>query len=394
MTESTTAGSAQHTAATPAAPDLLYSEIEEELRASVRSLLADRCPPEAVLGRCEGPEPYDPALWQSLAADMGTAGLHVPEELGGAGASPREVAVVLEELGRSAAPTPYLGHTVLACTALTAAGTPEAHELLSGLASGSRRGTLALPLSTAPGGQLAAPARTDGAGRLTGRIPAVADATGFAGDDILLVPVNGPRGMELYAVEAGAAGTSVTPRVSLDLTRPIADIALEGAAARLLAGPDRAEEAVGQALLTGAGLLASEQLGIAEWCLDSTVSYLRERRQFGRTVGSFQALKHRLAELWLAVAGARAAARNAADALASGRPDAAVAVAVAQAHCGDTAVLAAEECVQLHGGIGMTWELPAHLYLKRAKADQIALGSPGRHREALAGLVSLPAPGA
>ena len=145
-------------------------------------------------------------------------------------------------------------------------------------------------------------------------------------------------------------------------------------------------------LLAGAGLLASEQLGVAEWCLEETVRHTRERHQFNRPVGSFQALKHRMAQLWLEVVSARAAARNAADALAADSPDAAVAVAVAQAYTSRVAVHAAEECVQLHAGIGMTWEHPAHLYLKRAKSDEIALGTPGSHREALAELVDLEAP--
>ncbi|CAO0829314.1 hypothetical protein SMICM17S_07576 [Streptomyces microflavus] len=150
--------------------------------------------------------------------------------------------------------------------------------------------------------------------------------------------------------------------------------------------------AVRRGLLAGAGLLASEQLGIAERCLTETVRHTRERHQFNRPVGSFQALKHRMAQLWLEVVSARAAARNAADALATGSPDAPLAVAVAQAYCSGVAVHAAEECVQLHGGIGMTWEHPAHLYLKRAKADSLAYGSAGSHREEVAELAELPAP--
>ncbi|GAA1070058.1 acyl-CoA dehydrogenase family protein [Kitasatospora arboriphila] len=366
--------------------DLLYSEVEEELRSSVRALLADHCPPEAILARCEGPAPYDPALWRKLAADLGAAGLQVPEALGGAGASLRETAVVLEELGRSAAPVPFLGSAVLATTALLACG---AEELLSALAGGERTAALAVPLSTAPGTGFPATVRVDGAGTLNGRITSVADALVA---DVLLVPAAGPDGAALYAVEAAAAGLAVARRTSLDLTRPLADLALTGVPARAVAVGADAEEAVRQALLTGAGLLASEQLGIAEWCLSTTVAYLKDRTQFARPVGSFQALKHRLADLWLEIVGARAAARYAADVLARGDADAEVAVAVAQAHCGAVAVRAAEECVQLHGGIGMTWEHPAHLYLKRAKADQIALGTPGTHRAALARLVDLPAP--
>jgi alkylation response protein AidB-like acyl-CoA dehydrogenase len=142
------------------------------------------------------------------------------------------------------------------------------------------------------------------------------------------------------------------------------------------------------ALTTGAALLASEQVGLAQWCLDTTVGYLKNRYQFGRQVGSFQALKHRLADLWTRVAQARAVARYAAASI--GTDDAAVAAALAQAYCAETAVLAAEECVQLHGGIGFTWEHPAHLYLKRAKSSAIALGTPDRHRAVLANLVNLP----
>ncbi|MDG9705386.1 acyl-CoA dehydrogenase family protein [Streptomyces sp. DH37] len=373
--------------------DLLYSEIEEELRASVRALLADRCPPESVLARCETGEPYDRGLWRTLARDLGAASLAVPEKAGGAGASLREVAVVLEELGRAAAPTPYLGSTVLATTALLAledADGGEAADLLASLAAGERTAAPAVPLSAVPGtGAFPSAVRADSAGTLSGTVTSVADAVAA---DVLLVPAEGRDGPGLYAVETSAAALSVVPRTSLDLTRPLADVTFGGTAARRLAGAERAPAALERALLTGAGLLASEQLGIAEWCLTATVGHLTERRQFGRQLGSFQALKHRLADLWLEVVGARAAARYAADTLATGDPDAPVAVAVAASHCGELAVRAAEECVQLHGGIGMTWEHPAHLYLKRAKADQIALGTPDRHRAALAALVDLPAP--
>lgn len=366
--------------------DLLYSSVEEDLRAAVRAVLTDHCPPSATLARCESAAPYDAKLWHTLARELGVTGLQVPETLGGAGASLRETAVVLEELGRAAAPTPYLGSAVLATTALLAC---DAAELLAPTASGGRTATLAVPLSTAPGGGFPAAVRADAAGTLTGTVTSVAD---LAAADLLVVPATAQDGPALYAVDATAAGLTRTPRGSLDLTRPLADLTLHGTPARRIADPATARAALEQALLTGAGLLASEQLGIAEWCLAATVAHLRERHQFGRPVGSFQAVKHRLADLWLDVAGARAAARNAADALATADQDAALAVAVAQAYCGDVAVRAAEECVQLHGGIGMTWEHPAHLYLKRAKADQIALGTPGHHRAALTALADLPAP--
>jgi alkylation response protein AidB-like acyl-CoA dehydrogenase len=179
--------------------------------------------------------------------------------------------------------------------------------------------------------------------------------------------------------------------VSLDLTRPLYDVTLTDVPARLLAAGDAAVAALDRALTVGAAILASEQLGIAQACLDLTVDYLKTRYQFGRLIGSYQALKHRAADLWASVTQARAVARYAAACVASDDPDTPVAVALAQAYCSGVAVRAAEECVQLHGGIGFTWEHPAHLYLKRAKSTSLALGSAARHRSALGRLVDLPA---
>jgi alkylation response protein AidB-like acyl-CoA dehydrogenase len=207
--------------------------------------------------------------------------------------------------------------------------------------------------------------------------------------DVLLVPVEADGGVEIRAVEASAAG--IDPVVSLDMSRQIADLSFEGAASRVVVPASSGEAAVRESLRAGAALLASEQVGIAQWCLETTVAYLKERRQFGRVVGGFQALKHRLADMYVMVEQARAAARYAAATAAEGDPDAEVAASVAQAYCSDVAVKVAEECVQLHGGIGMTWEHPAHLYLKRAKADQIAFGTASEHRAHLAALVDLPA---
>jgi alkylation response protein AidB-like acyl-CoA dehydrogenase len=206
---------------------------------------------------------------------------------------------------------------------------------------------------------------------------------------VLLVPADGvPAG--LYAVDVSDPGVTIAPVVSLDQTRALADVTLDGAAARALAsGPD-ADRAVASALVAGAAMLAAEQLGVAGRCLEMTVTYLKERYQFARPIGSFQALKHRAADLWVAISQARAASRYAAACLADGDADAPVAVALAKAACGDAATLAAQECVQLHGGIGFTWEHPAHLYLKRATSSSIAFGTPDWHRASLASLASLP----
>ncbi|MEU6537309.1 acyl-CoA dehydrogenase family protein [Streptomyces sp. NPDC047000] len=355
--------------------DLLYSEEEEALRAAVRDLLTDHCDAHGVIARTESDTPHDPALWKALTEGMGLAGLLVPESLGGQGATPREAAVVLEELGRAVAPVPYLISAVVATEALLVCGDDE---LLTSLASGRTVGALAVGLHLAPGAPFPAVRAEDG--RLHGELTGIADAVAA---DVLLVPATDGG---LYAVRA--ADATVTPQTSLDLTRPLARVAFDGAPGRRLgaAGP-----AVGHALRSAAGLLASEQLGLAEGALTETVRYLKERRQFNRPVGGFQALKHRLARLWLEVVNLRAAARAAADALTTGQ-DTDLTVAVAQAYAAPVAVHAAEEALQLHGGIGMTWEHPVHLGLKRAKADSIAYGTAGAHRTALAGLADLQAP--
>jgi alkylation response protein AidB-like acyl-CoA dehydrogenase len=365
--------------------NLLYTDVEDQLRASVRDLLADRAQPASILARCETDKPYDLDLWRTLTGELGVGSLHVPEELGGQGASTREIAVVMEELGRSVAPVPFLGSAVLATTALLGVDAGDAvRELLDALGEGRLVGALAVSLGTAPGSPFPSTVEYDGAA-LRGSVRSVGDALAA---DVLVVPATGPDGPALHAVPVGQAGVTVTPVVSLDLTRPVADVALDGATSTVLAGD--AAAAVDSALWTAAGLLASEQVGLAEWCVSTTVAYLKERHQFGRPVGSFQALKHRLADLWQELALARAAARAAADTPGTS-DEARLLASLAQSLCSNVAVHAAEECVQLHGGIGMTWEHPAHLYLKRAKADQLVLGTPGRHRQLLAPLANLPA---
>lgn len=360
--------------------DLLYSDTEDALRDSVRHLFADRCPPDA-LNRAYDAAPQDfSGIWRTLAAELGVAGLLVPESLGGAGASAREAAVVMEEIGRAVAPVPFLSSAVLATVALLRAGDTET---VSALAAGELTAALVVPLSTAPGDPIAGP--DIGADGLTGTVTSVA---GAAEADVLVVPVAGPAGPELHTVPSAGGGVEVSPVLALDMTRPLASVRFSGVASSRV-GP--ADAALAEALNTGAALLASEQLGIAQWCFETTLAYAKQRKQFGRAIGSYQAIKHRLADLWFEVGAATAAARHAADTCAREDDDASIAAAVAQAYCSGIAVHAAEECVQLHGGIGMTWEYPAHLYLKRAKSDQLALGTAYRHRARLAELVDLPA---
>jgi alkylation response protein AidB-like acyl-CoA dehydrogenase len=359
--------------------DLLYSDTEDALRDSVRNLFADRCPPDLVARCYDSPPQQFSEVWRTLAAELGVAGLLIPESLGGAGASAREAAVVMEEIGRAIAPVPFFTSAVLATVALLGAGDTTT---VAGLAQGAVTAALAVPLSITPGDPVAGV--NIGAEGLTGQVSSVACA-GEA--DVLVVPVTGPDGLELHTVARGAAGLEVSPLLALDMTRPLADLRFSGVASSRV-GP--AEAALQVALETSAALLASEQLGVAQWCFDTTLAYVKQRKQFGRAIGSYQAIKHRLADLWLEVGSATAAARFAADTRARGDEDAGTAAAVAQAYCSDVAVHAAEECVQLHGGIGMTWEYPAQLYLKRAKSDQLALGTAYRHRARLAELVDLP----
>jgi alkylation response protein AidB-like acyl-CoA dehydrogenase len=432
--------------------DLLYSETERDLAAALADLLADRAAAADVIARIERTETYDTKLWRTVAAEIGIAGLLIPEALGGAGASYRELAAAAEQFGAFAAPIPYLGSAAVATAALlsaarsavadddrrrgghsayqhgaddpgglgsassgpaamaraaqlraaaaasagTAGSVPvsPAAGLLRQLADGSVTAALVVPVTTRSATPFPSTVRVagsdpaTGAAKLSGTVRAVADALPA---DVLLVPADGvPTG--LYLVDAAAPGVHRTPVVSLDMTRQLCEITFDGAAARQVAIGAAAQAAIAAGLSAGAVILAAEQLGLAQRCLDLTVAYARERRQFARQIGSFQAIKHRLADLWTSITQARAASRYAAACLADGDPDVEVAVALAKSACCDAAVTAAQECVQLHGGIGFTWEHPAHLYLKRAKAASLAFGTPGAHRAALAHLVDLPGP--
>jgi alkylation response protein AidB-like acyl-CoA dehydrogenase len=388
-----------------ALPDLLSSDAERALADSLSSLLADRGGLDKALARTESGQTYDDGLWQSVAADLGCAGLLIPEGQGGAGASYREAAAAAEALAAFVAPVPFLGSAVVATAALlsvtagageTSASARAVTDLLGRLAEGEVTAALAVPFATAPGAPYPTSVRlsgarpgdaADGIARLRGMVTGVADALPAG---VLLVPADGvPLGF--YLVDMAAPGVAKRPVVSLDMTRQLCDLSFDDAPGTLIASGPVASRALEAALAAGAGVLAAEQVGLAQRCLDMTVAYVSERRQFARPVGSFQALKHRLADLWVAVTQARAAARYAAACLATADPDAKVAVALAQAYCSEVAVQAAQECVQLHGGIGFTWEHPAHLYLKRAKADSIAFGTAYAHRAALASLVNLPA---
>jgi alkylation response protein AidB-like acyl-CoA dehydrogenase len=379
-------------------PDLLYSDAERALSDALASLLADRGGLDQTLARIESAQTYDDKLWQAIGADLGCAGLLIPERDGGAGASYREAAAAAEVLGRFVAPVPFLGSAVVATAALLSVGSQG--DLLAKMAGGGMTAALAVPFATAPGAAYPTSVRVAGArpgdaakrvARLRGMVAGVADALPAG---VLLVPADGvPSG--LYLVDMAAEGVAKAPVTSLDMTRQLCDLSFDDAPATLIASGQAASRALDAALAGGAGILAAELTGLAQRCLDMTVAYVKERKQFARPVGSFQGLKHRLADLWVSVTQARAASRYAAACLATGTlsnpGDAQVAVALAKAYCSETAVRAAQECVQMHGGIGFTWEHTPHLFLKRAKADSIGFGTADAHRAALASLVNLPA---
>lgn len=355
---------------------MLDTEEETELAQTLRGLLGKRAEWQSVLARTEQEQTTDLELWKQIAGELGLAGLAVPEELGGAGAGWREVGVVMTELGRATAPVPYLGSAVLATAALLHAGDKT---LVAQLASGEKTAALVVPFTAGPD-QVFAPTVTVSEGRLTGTVPVVADALAA---DVLVVPAADG----LYAVAASDA--KVTGTLSLDMTRQLADVTLDGAQGTSLGGD--AAGAVRHALTIGAAMLACEMHGLAQNALDTAVAYMKQRYQFGRLIGSYQGLKHRMADVAVSISQLAAAAKYAAACAGADDPDLPIAAAVAKSHASITAVKAAEECLQMHGGQGMTWENPSHVMLKRAKADSLGLGRADAHRAWLGELINLPA---
>ncbi|WP_067482966.1 acyl-CoA dehydrogenase family protein [Actinomadura hibisca] len=344
---------------------------QEELRAVVRGLLARH--PVA------RPEPERPhrdgrAVWTPLAGQVGACALLIPEEHGGADCTLAETHVVCEELGRTLAPVPYLASAVLATEALLAY---DAADVLPELAAGEKVATLAWAEQGT--WDTASIAATERDGRLTGVKDYVLDG---ADADLLLVPARtAAGGLGLYLVEAGAPGLVVEASPVLDPTRPLARVVLDGTPARRLTAD--AAPLLDRLLAVAATALSAEQVGGAQHCLDMTVAYAKTRVQFGRPIGSFQAVKHRLADLYVLVESARSASYHAAAGLAENAPDAGTRAALAKAYCSEAFTTVAAETVQLHGGIGFTWEHDAHLYFKRAHGSALLFGDPAWHRARL-----------
>ena len=363
---------------------LRFSPTEDQrvLGQMLREFLEARGQAVPVAPSC-GVNSPDPRLWREMSQSLGLAGIAVPVQFGGVGASFAEVCVVLSESGRVLLTSPFLG-TSLGVVALLASHDESAcAEMLSSVAE---RGTSATVALSGCGGNLVADSvdvsgTQQGDGwRLSGRTALVVDGTTA---DLVLVIADTPAGKALFAVEANAEGMSRSSMPTLDLTRPLAAIVFSDTPAKLCGAPGdgwRIAEIVRDYALVG---LAAEQVAAARRCLDMAVDYAQTRIQFGRQIGSFQAIKHRCAEMLLRIdagdATAAAASWTAAydsDALPS-------AAALAAATCAEAAIFAAEENIQIHGGIGYTWEHPAHLYFRRALSSAHLFGSPGDARERL-----------
>lgn len=354
----------------------------EDLRSSVRRFLRDRSPETEVRRLMDTEAGYDPGTWKQLATQLGLTGLIVPEEFGGAGAGRTELGVVFEETGRALLCAPFFSTVALATHLLLASGDRRAQgRYLPGIAGGDTVATVAIaaadPARRPPGGNVTAVA--GGAGwELTGVEPFVVD--GHVAD-LLLVPARTRSGISLFAVRHDAAGLSRSLLTTVDRTRKQARVGFAATPAELVGTDGAAAPAIEEMLDRSAIALASEQAGGAAAALEAAVDHARTRIQFGRPIGGFQAVKHMLADLLLESESATSAARYVAGAADAGRAEVPALVSLARAYCSDAYVRIAADAVQLHGGIGFTWDHPAHLYLRRARTSAQLLGDPAHHRE-------------
>ncbi|GAA1731551.1 acyl-CoA dehydrogenase family protein [Streptomyces yatensis] len=379
-------------------PQLLSATDEQrQLRTVLRDLYAEASGVEDVRKHLATPRGYDEALWARLAGEIGVHGLAIPEEYGGSGFTFAELAVALEESGRALYCAPLLSTVVLAAQALLFSGDRTACErYLPRIADGTLTATVAgFGPDDRPDGvggpdesrELAITAeRGSGGWVLRGRADFVLDG---AGADLLLARAGTPAGPRLFACEPAPGTCRRTPRRVLDETRRQALVEFMGAPATAVGTAEEAEGAVSATLDTGRAALAAEQVGGSGHALDATVAFVAQRHQFGRPIGSFQAVKHRLADVLVALEAARSGSAYATACAAIASPQLPVAACAAAVVCSETFRLATAEYVQLHGGIGFTWEHPAHLYVRRARGAEVLFGTADQHRTRLAGLVGL-----
>ncbi len=372
-------------------PTFTVTEEQQMLRSSARQVLEARGGSERVRELMMTDEAVDEAAYKELA-QMGLVGLLVPEEYGGSGSTFVEAGIVLEELGRALLPVPYLSSAVLATTAILAGGSDDQKAAyLPGIASGEQRATLAHlnetgRLDADPG---VAATSSDSGFELSGTAGYVLDGLTA---DTLVVAATTDGGIELFVVPADTDGVRREKLDVLDLTRPMATVHLDGVSVdgdAKLSGA-AGTEALHRALTAGLVAIASEQSGASRYVHEDVTEFARTRMQFGRAIGSFQAIKHRIADLMVELESSTSAVMHAQRALAAEDTDEiAIAAPMAKAYASETFEHIAGEAIQIYGGIGFTWEHDAHLYFKRSKASRLLLGSPHQHRRVLADVLGL-----
>ena len=362
-----------------------FSEEQEELRKTVRSFLEQKSPETEVRRLMETEEGYDAAVWKQMGEQLGLQGLIIPEEFGGSGYTYVELGVVLEEMGRALLCAPYFSTVVLAANTLIHSGDDAAKgEYLPGIASGETIATLAF---TEPSGKwdeagitLAASKKGDG-WTLSGTKSFVLDG---ATANLILVAGRTDKGVSLFAVDAGASGLTRTPLSTMDQTRKQAKLEFADTPGRLIGTDGGGWQTLSTVLDLAAVGLSAEEVGGAQKVLEMAVEYAKVRIQFGRPIGSFQAIKHKCADMLLEVESAKSAAYYGMWCAAEMNDELPSVASLAKAYCSEAYFHAAAENIQIHGGIGFTWEHPAHLYFKRAKSSELLFGDPTYHRELLA----------
>lgn len=368
---------------------LVLDSEQQQLRDTVRKLLTDAAPPGRVREVLDDPQGIDRPLWRRLAGELGLAGLVVPERWGGAGAGHVERGVVLEELGRVLAPVPFLSSAVLAVDTVLALGDEElAEEVLPPLVSGASIGTIAVSGVDGGWGSAESAVRAqqrDGGWALDGQASFVVSGNVA---NLVLVYAGTPDGPGWFVVGEDAAGLTATVLRALDPTRRLARLDFAATPAR------RADTADPRAVLEAvrdraAVALAAEQVGGMTRVLELTVAYAKVRVQFGRTIGSYQAVKHACADLYSACERATSLLRHAAWAADHAPEELPLAAATVQVYIGPAYFAAAADGVMLHGGIGYTWEHDAHLYYKRAKTSELLFGDTDQSRDRLAGRLAI-----
>jgi alkylation response protein AidB-like acyl-CoA dehydrogenase len=365
-------------------PDVV-SEEHAELRATLRRFFESRSPEAAIRKVIDSEAGFDVALWRQMADQLGLQGLGLPESSGGSGYGKLETTIVFEELGRALVPSPFFPTVALAAELLLAVGDQDANgRYLPEIASGNLVATVAI---AEPDGSWhcqdssdVVAVESEGRWRLSGEKSVVLNAE-VAGLILVVVVDNGAT--SVYAVDPTATGVTLVSLSALDLTRRQSKVRFDGAPATLIGGHGGSEEAVSSMLDHAALALAAEQTGAAGHLMQLCVEYAKVRNQFGRPIGAFQAIKHKLADMAFDVERMDSIIRHGAAAAATQSVEFPVIASTAKVFCSEAFFRIAAEAIQVHGGIGFTWEHQAHLYFRRAKSTEYLLGSPVQHRELL-----------